>query len=144
MIEINNLTTNPVDEEFLKNVGQKVLEGEHPSIGRVPKNLDLSIILIGPAKMRKLNKTYLRKNRVTDILAFSENSPPQNLGEIVICLREVKKNAKRYNLTFKKELARVLIHGILHLLGEDHEISKKRAKEMEIKQEYYLSQIFKS
>ncbi len=37
MIEINNLTTNPVDEEFLKKIGQKVLEGEHPSIGWYPK-----------------------------------------------------------------------------------------------------------
>ncbi len=118
----------------------------------VPENLDLSIALVGSAKIRKLNKIYLKKNRVTDTLAFSENSkfkistvsthqPPKSLGEIVICLREVKKNAKRFGQSYKKELARVLIHGILHLLGYDHEISKKRAKEMEIKQEYYLSQI---
>jgi probable rRNA maturation factor len=57
-------------------------------------------------------------------------------------LGEVKKNAKRYNLTFKKELAKVLIHGILHLLDYDHERSEKAAKEMEEKQEHYLRKIY--
>jgi len=63
------------------------------------------------------------------------------LGEIVICLREVKKNARRFNSTFKKELVRVLIHGILHLLGYDHEKLEKEAEKMEEKENYYLSQI---
>jgi len=144
MIEINNLTTNQIDEEFLKEVAKRVLKKE----GRV--KVELSIALIGQGRMRKLNKKYRGKNRVTDVLAFPEtkvllekfkvgpSQKVQGLGEIVICLREVKKNAKRFNSALETELARVLIHGILHLLGYNHEISEEKAKEMEEKQNYYL------
>lgn len=130
MIEINNLTTTSIDEDFLKGVAEKVLKGENR------KEAGISIVFVGQGRMRKLNKKYRRKNRVTDVLAFGEG-----LNEIVICLREVKKNAKRHDSTFEKELARVLIHGLLHLLGYDHEKSEKEAKIMEKKQEYYLSKI---
>ena len=147
MIEINNLTTNPIDEEFLKKITKKVLEGE----GK--KDIGLSLALVGSGRIRKLNKKYLGKNRVTDVLAFPESKvllekfkagslqKIQGTGEIVICLREVKKNAKRFKTNFEKELARVLIHGILHLLGYNHEISEEKAKEMEEKQKHYLSLI---
>ena len=143
MIEINNLTTSKVDEKFLKRVAKKVLKDENR------KEVDLSIAFIGEARMRKLNKKYRGKNKVTDVLSFG-----QGLNEIVVCLREIKKNAKiytpleitrtgkkykekesltGYNSTFKKELARVLIHGLLHLLGYEH------GEKMEEKQEFYLN-----
>ncbi len=128
MIEINNLTTSFVDEEFLKGVAEKVLKSESR------KEIGLSIVFVGQGRMRKLNKKYRGKNKITDVLSFGDE-----LNEIVVCLREVKKNAKRYNSTFKKELAKVLIHGILHLSGYEHEKDKKEADKMEKKQEYYLN-----
>lgn len=128
MIEINNLTTGSIDEEFLKKVAKKVLEKENKS------ETELSVALVGPGRMRKLNKKYLGKNRTTDVLSF----PDDGFGEIVICPREVKKNAKRFKSTFEKELALCLIHGLLHLLGYNHEISEEKAKKMEQKQQYYL------
>jgi len=158
MIEINNLTTSTVDEEFLKGVARMVLKGENQTSRSAPcnsfgikqtsrsapcncqaikkKEIDLSIVFVGQGRIRKLNKKYREKNKVTDVLSFGEE-----LNEVVICLREVKKNAKKYNLTLKKELARVLIHGILHLLGYEHEKSKKEAEKMEKKEEYYLSNL---
>ncbi|OIP75936.1 MAG: rRNA maturation RNase YbeY [Parcubacteria group bacterium CG2_30_36_18] len=144
MIEINNLTTNSVDEKFLKKVAEKVLEGESASWRK--KGADLSIALIGQGRIRELNKRYRGKNRATDVLVFPElkvvkAQEVQGLGEIIICFREVKKNAKKYKSSFEKELARVLIHGILHLLGYDHEKSKATALKMEEKQNYYLSKI---
>jgi len=181
MIEINNLTTNPVDEEFLKKTAKIVLGGEHLPKGRVvaeagasssrttplggvrksessfgfagtrvPEEVELSIALVGQGRIRELNKKYLGKNRATDVLSFGQNQKPKTkkqelnelgLGEVVICLREVKKNAKRYGTTFEKELAKVLIHGILHLLGYDHEKSEMEAEKMEEKENYYLSQV---
>lgn len=129
MIQINNLTTGPVDEAFVKKVGKEVLEGENK------EESDLSIAFVGQARMRDLNKKYRGKNRATDILSFEGNG----LGELVICLREVKKNAKRYNSSFKKELAKVLIHGILHLSGYEHEKSEKEKDKMSKKEGYYLS-----
>ena len=151
MIEINNLTTSSVDEEFFKTVAKKVLKGENK------EEAGLSIVLVGAGRIRALNRKYRKKNRVTDVLAFGEipnskwtfrgvydsQTPDsiERLGEIVICLREVKKNAERYKSTFEKELAYVLIHGILHLLEYDHEKTKKEAEKMSEKEEHYLSQI---
>lgn len=135
MIEINNLTTVKIDKEFFKEITEKILEGEKK------KEANLSIALVGQGRIRELNKRYRGKNRITDVLAFPNRE--LGLGEIVICLREVKKNAKRFSSTFEKELARVLIHGILHLLGYDHEKSKTETKKMEEKQNYYLKLFFK-
>ena len=128
MIEVNNLTTNAIDEELLKMVCEKVLQGEKT------KEKNLSIALVGQGRMREINKKYRKKNRATDVLSFPDNG----LGEIIICLREIKKNAKKDGFSFEKELTQVLIHGILHLLGYDHEKSEKQAKKMEEKQNYYL------
>ena len=137
MIEINNLTTSRVDEDFLKKTAKMVLEGEHPSKGRVPEEANLSIALVGQGRMRELNKKYRKKNRVTDVLAF----PYSDSGEVIVCLKEVKKNAKKYDTTFEKELSKVLIHGILHLLGYNHEKSEVQAKKMEEKENYYLEKL---
>ena len=162
MLGINNLTSISVDKGFLKRVVKKVLEGENK------KNIELSIALVGQAKIKELNKKYRKKNRAgeedessssrfadaraTDVLSFqyaserSERSGEKsqkflehnNFGEIVICLREVKKNAKRFDISFKKELIRVLIHGILHVLGYDHEKNKVGAEKMRKKEENYF------
>ena len=152
MIEVNNLTTIQIDEEFFKKIAQKVLKSEKQ------ENKNLSIALVGQGRIRELNKKYRGKNRVTDVLAFPNRE--LGLGEIVICLREVKKNVKRFSVVeetkvssspslisvrsvFEKELAQVLIHGILHLLGYDHEKGDAQAKKMEEKQNYYLKLFFK-
>ena len=163
MIEINNLTTSSVDEEFLKKICQEVLKKEkkenkdlsaQTSAKRAKRDeVSLSIALIGQGRIRKINKRYRGKNRTTDVLAFPESKVllekfkvgpiqrTQNLGEIIICLREVNKNARKDNTTPEKELARVLIHGVLHLLGYDHEKSEAEAEKMRKKEESYLLKI---
>lgn len=143
MIEINNLTNKEVNEEFLKKLADKILKEEK-------REGNLSIVLIGPKRMRKLNKKYRGKNRVTDVLSFVGDEsipiPPGqkiDLGEVVICLREVKKNAKRFGQSFEKELAHCLIHGILHLFGFDHERSQREAEKMKEREIHYLNLFFK-
>ena len=147
MIEVNNLTNIKIDGKFLTKVAKKVLKKEK-------NKFELSIVLVGEKKIKQLNKKYRGKNQATDVLAFGENIKYkipawpadkyntrykiQDLGEILICLEEVKKNAREFNTTFKKELTRVLIHGILHLLGANHETSDKRAKKMREKEKYYF------
>jgi probable rRNA maturation factor len=150
MIEINNLTANQVDQEFLREVAKKVLISENK------ERLELSIVFVGQARIRELNKKYRKINKPTDVLSFNYD----NTGEIVICPSQIKENAKEYKSTYKKELAKVLIHGALHLLGYDHEKgegeedksssspssrkrdSVKEAKKMEEKQKYYLKKFF--
>jgi probable rRNA maturation factor len=143
MLEITNLTNNQVDEDFLKKIAETVLKEEG-------KKGVISLVLVGPQKIKHLNRKYRKKNRVTDVLSFPATLPKKNfvipptaknqIGEIFICLREIKKTAKRQNSTFEKELARVLIHGILHLLGYNH-YKDEEAKIMEEKQNKYLSKI---
>jgi probable rRNA maturation factor len=116
---------------FFQRVAKKVLKAEKK------EDSALSIVFVQSAKMRKLNLEYRKKNRPTDVLSFSESANKENyLGEVLICIPEVGNNAKIYNQEFEQELKRVLIHGILHLLGYNHE--RKGGKMMK-KQENYLS-----
>ena len=131
MIEINNLTTTLIDKEFLKKVCQKVLKIENK------KDFDLSIALVGEVRIRELNRKYKKKDKITDVLSFQYN----NSGEIVICLKKIKENAKEFKVSFRYELVRILIHGILHTLGYNHEKSKKEAEKMREKEENYLEKL---
>lgn len=147
LVEIRNLTQSEIDEALVKKAVEAVLKAEGAENGEV------SIAFLGPGRMRKLNKTFRGKNKVTDVLAFAEEKIPfegfrigrpekvRGLGEIIICPRELKKNEKRFKAGFDQEMARVLIHGVLHLLGYDHEQTEEKAKEMENKEEEYLKQI---
>jgi probable rRNA maturation factor len=133
MVEINNLTSNKIDRKALINIAEKVLKEEK-------KEGDLSIALVCGARMRSINKKYRKKDKITDVLSFGflkDNKLKGELGEIVICPEVVKKNAKNLDLDYNKELARVLIHGVLHILGYDHEKAKKEAEEMIKKEEKY-------
>lgn len=132
MIEINNLSLKykKIDTVFLKKVAAKVLKGE-----KNKKKIELSIAIVNPQEIKKLNKEYRKKNKPTDVLSFGEIGG--DISEIVICPEEVEKNGK----DFKKELTLVLIHGILHLLSYDHEKTKKEAEKMFQRQEEYLSKI---
>jgi len=134
MIEINNFTKFAVDKRFFLGVAKKVLKGEN----RERENL--SIVLITPKEMQELNRKYRKKNKSTDVLSFEKNPGfIEDVNEIVICPAVIKKNGLRYKIAFKKELEKILIHGVLHILGYDHEISKAEEKKMDKKQKYYLS-----
>jgi len=123
MIEINNLSSCRIDEKFLKRVASLVL-------ARGKKEKKISLALVGQKKIKELNRKYRKKNRATDVLSFDYSDS----GEVVLCPDIIRKNAKEYGLLFKKELARILIHGLLHLLGEGHQKIRK-------KEEYYLSKL---
>jgi probable rRNA maturation factor len=141
MIEINNLTNFPVDKKSFSQVAKKVLKGEN----RETKNISLAFV--GKEEIKKLNKKFRKKNKATDVLSFSAQGGPASgwnieeenyLGEIIICPEVVKENAKKYGISAKEETMKVFVHGILHLLGYDHEKTEKKAEEMEDKEKFYL------
>lgn len=140
MIEVNNLTSYSVSDKLIKRVGNKVLKGE----GK--KGSYVSVALVEKERIKELNRIYLGRDSFTDVLSFSQdekNFTPESsreLGEVVICPYQVEENAKSFNSDFQKELTRVLIHGILHLLGYDHEEAPSRAKEMKKKEDQYLKE----
>ncbi|MBU1137057.1 rRNA maturation RNase YbeY [Patescibacteria group bacterium] len=159
MLEIHNFTQNELDEKFLKRVTESVLKAV-----KIKDKAEISLAIVGDGRMRKLNKIYRGKNRVTDVLSFDNRSviPYLNkafprlkktadekfiepldgikrLGEVVICYPQVKKQAKRLGNSFLKELTILLIHGILHLLGYDHEKGENEAKKMREMEEKILN-----
>ena len=97
-------------------------------------NAELSIALIGNAEMQKLNAQYRKKDYATDVLSFpaSEELPPglRILGDVVISVDKAKEQAGERGRTLEQEMITLLIHGIVHLLGYDHERSAQDARLM--------------
>jgi probable rRNA maturation factor len=95
---------------------------------------ELSIALVGDAEMRPLNAKYRKKNQTTDVLSFFVEEQPQSgallLGDVVISVEQARRQAQQRKQTLKSEMVTLLIHGILHLLGYDHERSARQAKIM--------------
>ncbi len=100
----------------------------------------LSINLVGEKKIKTLNKFYRNRDSVTDVISFAlhDYTPflgeKEDLGDIFICLSQVKRQAKENEINFEEEFVRILTHGVLHLLGFDHK-NKKEEEKMFIIQE---------
>jgi len=117
-----------VSERKIKKVVFFVLEN-------LKKNGSVSVHFIGDKRIKSLNKKYRGKNTITDVLSFGMGDSRgiffsgDDLGDIFVCVPQIKKQAKRNRVSFLQELYRILIHGLLHLLGYDH-IKKIQAKRM--------------
>ncbi len=136
MIEINNLTNFTVDKTFFRGVAKKVLKGENK------ERENISVAFVSVLEIQKLNKKYRKKDKPTDVLSFKRISDfKEEFSEVVICPAVVKEQSKDSILPFKKELAKMMIHGMLHNFGYDHEISKIEEERMFKKQEHYLLKI---
>lgn len=88
---------------------------------------DLNLVFLGKASMRQVNLLFRGKDKVTDVLSFSDE---EILGELLLCIPQIKKQAIEHKLTSRAELNYMILHGILHLLGYDHELGEKQAKQM--------------
>jgi len=119
MMQITNLTKQKIDEKALKTAARiaAAVLGKQ-DIG------DISLVFVGDAKMKAVNKKYRCKNKTTDVLSFEE------LNEIFISLPMAKKQAKLLKTSLKVELTRLLTHGIVHLNEYDHEKSASEAARM--------------
>ena len=104
------------------------------------KNLQLiNYIFASDNYLLSINKEYLKHNTLTDIITFNQ-STDKNLieADIFISIERIKENSKKLNIPFIEELHRVMIHGVLHLLGfNDKNDSEK--KEMRKKENHYLA-----
>lgn len=92
----------------------------------------ISLSLVSPDEIKKLNNKYRNKNTPTDVLTFDYNGDKDNqndLGSIIICPKIAEKQAKEFKHPFDRELAFLFIHGILHSFGYDH-IKEKNADKM--------------
>jgi probable rRNA maturation factor len=145
-VGINNLAEIDVDEKLVKKVTIGVIKGE--AGGRFARrNIEVSIAFVGPGQIRGINKKYRKKDYATDVLSFAEDGDftkdagnhPRILGELVICPEVVGKDAAEAGTKNKEELVWVVIHGILHLFGYDHETDEADARVMREKEDFYIS-----
>ena len=120
MVVIQNIINDSnIDEEKLSKVCQDFLNKN--SIGYS----ELLIRLVSPVEIQVLNKEYRNKNQVTNVLAFQSDIPEEIeesiLGDVVICVDVVREEALVGDKKFTDHLTHMAIHGILHLIGHDHE-----------------------
>lgn len=161
----SDLEKKGLDEKFFNKIAGAVFN----FVGfDMPKDGEFQVELafVGEGEMKKLNRRWRGKNKVTDVLSFSDINMPlgkiavdsglqkiakskltqkhiepkseilkEDVYQIIVCLPYAKKKARRENLTQNQELAMLFSHGILHILGYDHERSEEEEKVMNKMQE---------
>ena len=128
-IIFQNQTSKEISLEFLK----QILNDN--------ASKDIEFILCQNKYIQELNNQFRNKNTPTDVLSFPyENMPMAPLGSIVISIDFVISKADEFNHSFQDELSLLFIHGLLHLLGYDHELDngEHRTKEEELIKKYGL------
>ena len=106
------------------------------------KSFDVNLIFTSDIYVSNLKKEFFSKNHWTDVIAFPMHTKNEKFveGEIYISMPTAKENAKRYKQSYGKELARLVIHGSLHLLGIEDDTNEKKEKMIKI-EEYFLKEI---
>jgi len=108
---------------------------------------ELSILIVDDSQIAILNKKYLRRYGPTNVIAFPmrtdpfSNINPELLGDVVISMETAEKEGKNIGISIEERFTQLLVHGILHLLGYDHEMSEQEADKMEKKSEEILKLI---
>ncbi len=130
MIDLENQTDIDIEISVLETIANDLT------------SKDIELILTRNDKIQELNKEYREIDKATDVLSFplEFDMPNMPLGSVVISIDFVEKKAKEYNHSFQDELKLLFIHGLLHLLGFDHEVDngEHREKEEELIKKYSL------
>ena len=137
-----------VDEEVVRDRLLKILDALE-----VKKPVEFSVTFVDDDAIRKLNKQYRDKDEATDILSFvqadnkddvawpQEEEEANVLGDMVISLSSMRRNSERFGVSEDEELHRLLVHGVLHLLGWNHETNDVEQEPMLQKQEALLKRV---
>jgi probable rRNA maturation factor len=112
-----------------------------PWIDRVAKMLDLigkadasvTVAFVSEKKIRELNRQFRRINKATDVLSFPSDSDDGALGDIAISIETAARQAKQNGLTLNGEIAQLMLHGLLHLSGYDHETDNGEMNRLELR-----------
>lgn len=141
-VELNDRTASPAHAEHLSASAELLLG----LLGRSDAELDVSIV--DDSAIHELNREYRGRDRPTDVLSFPQleegageemvaepgadpGGAPVHLGDVVISIETAARQAQSGGWTLDEELARLLLHGVLHLLGYDHEQDAERAAIMQ-------------
>jgi len=131
LIEFDNRTLLNLHTEVIELIASSLIDKE------------IELIVTDEDEMREINKTHRNINKATDVLSFPYVEMPLSpLGSIVICSLHVEEKSKEFGHTADDEFALLFIHGLLHLLGYDHEVDggEMREEEARIIKEFNLPQ----
>lgn len=132
-IQVINRTKNKIDVNKIVELSNNILSEEN----LLEKNSYINIVITDDEEMTEYNRKFRSKDGPTDVLSFEYGLNEETIGDIVISYETVARQAPEYNNPTETELYLMIIHGILHLLGYDHEKNEKEAKIMFDKQDYY-------
>jgi len=144
LVEVVNRTRAAVDGEAVARLVARVLALEGVD------GAELTVAFVGDRRMRALNRDHRGRDEVTDVLSFpiedevprggapDPSAPPLLLGDVVVDLRQALRQARAAGLPPSLEVALLLVHGVLHLLGYDHEVD---AGEMAARQAALLEEV---
>jgi probable rRNA maturation factor len=133
MIEvINRQQRRKMNASQWRRFGEQALQA-------IDAKRDATIVFVSDAAIKKLNRQFRGKDQVTDVLSFphkAEKFEPEtksNLGEVVISVQRAAAQAKESGLTFSNEVEQLILHGLLHLCGYDHETDKGEMNRLELR-----------
>lgn len=130
----------PVYESIIHKIVQLISEGENVRCSL------LEVVFVDNEEIVRLNKQYLERDSVTDVISFSYGEDESNHSERVIdgtlycCAQRIEEQAKEWNVSRESEFRRIVIHGILHLVGYEDTTAEQK-KVMRNKENIYLEQL---
>ena len=125
----------------IRRVAERIL------IGLGLSKAELSLLFVNDPFIRELNRNYLQRDKPTNVIAFPMGKGefaslhPVVLGDLVISVETASRQSPRFGLSTQEMIILLMIHGILHLIGYDHERSRKDAREMAKKQRELFNRV---
>ena len=132
MIDFQFIKTAPLSLNKSVNWLKKVIATENKKLG------EIVFVFCRDAYLLEKNIEFLKHDTLTDIITFDYCTDKKISGDIFISIDRIEENSKIFNVTFLNELDRVMVHGLLHLLGYKDK-TKKDATQMKEKENFYLS-----
>ncbi len=149
LLELNSSVTLPPRLERWVRLAARVCAAELP---RDVREARLSIGFCGDRRMRSVNREQRGKDKTTDVLSFPAQTDlrrpgPRDwmapgvlpLGDVLVSLPQAQRQARAFELTLEEEVVHLFIHGFLHLLGHDHEVSLREEKIMQAREAELLA-----
>ena|SRR5207249_6092176 len=134
MVEVlNRQRLQKIDLHEYQKFSARALQAIHQ------KSQNATIVFVSDAIIKKLNRQFRGKNQATDVLSFPARAEPfetehePDLGEVAISLQRAAKQARESQITFQSEVKQLILHGLLHLSGYDHETDDGEMDRLELR-----------